>query len=149
MTSVVPPKLHISLTWALAPAQFRTPQMHFSASSLVVPINALNWPWLQPPRDVFSLNRRSHADSCGPIKTSRLTATKIDTPKHGRFPMRTQINEGLGLHATIEAWSCRAIKPNQLPEPNLRLVCSSRKFKRSDELRSSCNLQPDCWWRYS
>jgi hypothetical protein len=25
-------------------------------------------------------------------QTIRLTATKIDTPKHGRFTMRTQIN---------------------------------------------------------
>jgi len=44
MTSVVPPKLHILLSLALATVQFRGPKMHFSASCFVVPINALNWP---------------------------------------------------------------------------------------------------------
>jgi hypothetical protein len=36
MTLVVPPKLQISLSWALAPAQFCGLQTHFSASSSVV-----------------------------------------------------------------------------------------------------------------
>jgi hypothetical protein len=44
MTFVVPPGPFISLSWALAPAELRDPQTHFSASSSVPPQKQIKRP---------------------------------------------------------------------------------------------------------